>query len=297
VKRIIDVYLGEGRVTVRKRGSSGGNKRLGASHIDFIRANINENCTISLKELQKNVNEEFGVSVSKSSINRAISSFNYTLKRLYPVPERRNEPSNIESRFICASWFYSLSQQGTNTIFFLDEAGFNVSMRRRRGRSLSGERAVLTVPCLRNRNISVYCAIYKHGTFLYKKQDRPFNTETFSRFIDELLIKLNSEGISNAILVLDNVPFHKSQVIREKVESTGHILAFLPPYSPFLNPIENMFSQWKDGVKSRCPRSEEELLRLIDATFLNILEENCRNYYENILEYLPRCLRRERIDN
>jgi hypothetical protein len=122
-------------------------------------------------------------------------------------------------------------------------------MRRRRGRSLSGERAVLNVPALRNRNISVCCATSRHGTFLYRKQDRPFNTETFSAYINELLAKLEHDGINNAILVLDNVPFHKPLVTREKVEATGHTLVFLPPYSPFLNPIENMFSQWKDSVK------------------------------------------------
>jgi transposase len=234
--------------------------------------------------------------VGKSTINRAISSFNYTLKRLSLIPKKRNEPINIEWRFNYASWFTPLSQQSVD-FFFLDELGFNVSMRRRRGRSLSGKRAVLTVPAIRNRNISVCCAISRHGTFLYKKQDRPFNTETFSEFIDELLVKFDVEKISNAVLVLDNVQFHKSQVVRAKVEESSHELAFLPPYSPFLNPIENMFSQWKDKVGRGCPNNEEELLSLIDSSFLEISKEDCGNYYENMLGYIKRCLKRERIDN
>jgi hypothetical protein len=34
-------------------------------------------------------------------------------------------------------------------LYFLDEVGFNVSMRSRRGRSLVGKKAVLTVPSIR----------------------------------------------------------------------------------------------------------------------------------------------------
>jgi hypothetical protein len=58
-----------------------------------------------------------------------------------------------------------------------------------------------------------------------------------------------------------------------------------------------VFSQWKDNIKSRCPNNEEELLSLIDSSFLDISEEYCMNYYENMLEYLQRCLRKEIIDD
>jgi hypothetical protein len=121
----------------------------------------------------------------------------------------------------------------TECIFFLDEMGFNVSMKRKRGRSLCGERVVLSVPVIRNRSISVCCAITKHRAFFYKKQDRPFNTETFSEFVDELIAKLDQEGTTNAILVLDNVPFHKSQIIRTKVEESSHTLFFYHHILPF----------------------------------------------------------------
>jgi transposase len=105
-------------VVAKKRGSYESNKKLYATHVDFIRARINLNCTISLGELQEGINREFGVIVSKSAINRSISSFKYTLKRLSLVPEKRNDPDNIESRFVYASWLYPLSQQGAITFSF-----------------------------------------------------------------------------------------------------------------------------------------------------------------------------------
>jgi transposase len=235
--------------------------------------------------------DEFGLRVHKSTIDRAIDDFNYTLKRTLSIPERRNDPKKLGNQvFICILFPPFSLRAGWWQYLFLDEVGFNVSMRRKRGRSLSGERATMTVSTIRSRNISVCCAMSKSGAFFYKKQDKAFNTESFSLFLDDFLAKIELEGVSNAILVLDNVPFHRTQVIREKVEGRSCRLMFLPPYSPFLNPIENMFSQWKDGVKSGCPRSEEELLFLIDSGFLNISQEDCRGYYMNMFRYFPRCL-------
>jgi transposase len=233
-KRIIDAYKREGRSIARKRDGTGRHKILSEVHVSAIHAHIDQNCTISLRELQRKIEEEFCLVVDMSTINRTISNFNYTLKRLSSVPEKRNDPNNIESRFKYASLFLSLSSQNSSRIFFLDEVGFNVSMRRKRGRSLSGERAVTTVPTIRSRNISVCCAMSKHGILIYKKQDRPFNTDTFSIFIDDFLSKLNIEGINNAILVLDNVPFHKSQAIKTKVEESTHTLMFFSPIFTFL---------------------------------------------------------------
>jgi transposase len=45
--------------------------------------------------------------------------------------------------------------------------------------------------------------------------------------------------------VLDNAAFHKGQTMQEMVEKAGHILLYLPPYSPDLNPIEKKWAQAK----------------------------------------------------
>jgi len=64
---------------------------------------------------------------------------------------------------------------------------------------------------------------------------------TFSNFIDDLFTKINELNIPKAVVVMENVQFHKYHMIEAKFEQSNHVLLFLPPYSPFLNPIENMF--------------------------------------------------------
>jgi transposase len=156
--------------------------------------------------------------------------------------------------------------------------GFNISMRYRMGRSLSGTRAVQIVPALRSRNLSICCIMNKNGTLFYKIQDRPFNAATFKLFIEEVLVKLRERNITRASLVMDNVAFHRVQTIRETIKEDGHKLFLLPPYSLFLNPIENLFSQWKQYVKRGNPRNEEQLISLIEFSFHTITNEQCKKY-------------------
>lgn len=42
---------------------------------------------------------------------------------------------------------------------------------------------------------------------------------------------------------MDNASFHKRLDIQNAIRGAGHILLFLPPYSPELNPIEPKWAQ------------------------------------------------------
>ncbi|WP_260200182.1 transposase [Candidatus Regiella insecticola] len=48
-----------------------------------------------------------------------------------------------------------------------------------------------------------------------------------------------------AVLVMDNVSFHKRQDIQSAIQKAGFILEYLPTYSPALNPIEHKWAQAK----------------------------------------------------
>ena len=56
----------------------------------------------------------------------------------------------------------------------------------------------------------------------------------FAWLSQDLLPKLPT----NSVIVMDNAPFHKRANFQHLIEQQGHLLEFLPPYSPDLNPIE-----------------------------------------------------------
>ena len=59
---------------------------------------------------------------------------------------------------------------------------------------------------------------------------------------------------------MDNATFHKSQKTKMLIESNGHKIAFLPPYSPDLNPMEHKWAQAKN-VRKKYNCSTYELFQ------------------------------------
>lgn len=55
------------------------------------------------------------------------------------------------------------------------------------------------------------------------------------------------------VIVMDNASFHKSENCLREIIRAGHIIEFLPPYSPDLNPIEHKWAEKKAfRRKMRC---------------------------------------------
>lgn len=271
-------------------------KALNDVHIAALQKNIDDDCSISLELLRDNLKNDFNIDVCTMTIHRYIKSFNYTVKKTTLIPIKRNDERAINAREEYANAFFNLlSDLDESRLYFVDEVGFNVTMRCRHGRSLRGTNAVQVVPGLRSRNISVCCAITKHGVAIYNAQTTAYNTFTFTSFITSLLSFIKTENRGKSGIIMDNVPFHKHHGIKEMIENEGHIVVYLPPYSPFLNPIENMFAKWKQSIRRERPENETRLFELIENIKLTISEDDCSGFYRNMLGFLPKCLKRETI--
>lgn len=72
--------------------------------------------------------------------------------------------------------------------------------------------------------------------------DGPINGESFLAYVEQVLVPTLAPG---DIVVLDNLGSHKGKRVRDAVRSAGARLFFLPPYSPDLNPIEQVFAKLK----------------------------------------------------
>ena len=77
---------------------------------------------------------------------------------------------------------------------------------------------------------------------------------------------------------MDNASIHHAGYSVEVIESIGCLVVFLPPYSPDLNPIEEVFSSVKSFMKAN-----ESILQVTDnvedvvtAAFADITPEQCQ---------------------
>jgi transposase len=87
-------------------------------------------------------------------------------------------------------------------------------------------------------------------------------------------------NIENGVLIMDNASIHKTTEFTSACEEKGIVVKYLPAYSPFLNPIENLFSKWKSIVKSCLVQNEEELMIAINLASLEITSRDCNGYFQ-----------------
>jgi transposase len=83
------------------------------------------------------------------------------------------------------------------------------------------------------------------------------------------------------IVIMDTVGVHKVAGVREAIEARGAILLYLPPYSPDLNPIEQLFSKLKAFLRKAAARSIESLRAVIRSCLVDFSPRECAAYLAN----------------
>ena len=76
--------------------------------------------------------------------------------------------------------------------------------------------------------------------------------ESFDAYVEHLLLPTLVPG---QIVVLDNLPVHKSARARALIEGAGCQVLFLPAYSPDFNPIEQAFAKAKQLLRGAAERT------------------------------------------
>ena len=106
-------------------------------------------------------------------------------------------------------------------------------MVRRHGRCARGERLRISVPHGHWKTTTFIGALTLRGFIAPFVIDRPINRISFETYVEMVLLPALQPG---DIVVMDNLPAHKSEAVRKRIEHAGAELRLLPPYSPDLNP-------------------------------------------------------------
>ena len=121
---------------------------------------------------------------------------------------------------------------------FIDETGLSTKMARLRGRAPRGERCRAGVPHGHWKTTTFTGALRLTGMTAPFVYDGAMNGTVFGAYVGQMLVPTLRPG---DIVIMDNLPAHKIRGVREAIEKAGARLLFLPPYSPELNPIENVW--------------------------------------------------------
>lgn len=181
---------------------------------------------------------------SISSLSRSLRRMGFSTK----VPNRVICHSDYSESILFRNLFLSKPFY-TFQLVFLDESSnsrkLGIHQRARAPRGIT--------PIARSRNTgkryTCVGAISIQGLFYFELLPGALNTATFQRILFQNVLPLmNPYPEDHSVLILDNCRSHilsPNQIFKD----FGVIVLFLPPYSPFLNPIERLFSAMKAKIK------------------------------------------------
>lgn len=132
-------------------------------------------------------------------------------------------------------------------IVYIDESGFAQDMPRTHGYARKGARCHGVRDWHAKGRTNVIGALIGKVLLTVGLFEANVDADTFHGWaVQDLLPKLPF----SSVVVMDNAAFHKRQDIRDAILKAGHILEFLPRYSPDLNPIEHKWAHAKSIRKS-----------------------------------------------
>ena len=175
-------------------------------------------------------------------------------------------------------WEECLPGLDVGRLVFFDESGVNTLMARTRGRSPEGERLVGSAPAGRYETLTLMSAVRLGGVVAPMLLDGPVNAETFAGYVEDCLVPALEPG---DVLIMDNLPAHKSARVTRAVEVAGCVLVYLPPYSPDFNPIEHMWSKVKASLRKTAARTPKALLDGVAEALRAITLADCAGYFEH----------------
>lgn len=163
-------------------------------------------------------------------------------------------------------------------LVFLDETGAKTDMIRAYGRAPMGQRVTDYAPGGHWNTTTLVAALKRDGVLAPMVLDGPMDSEAFEAYVQQVLIPELPKG---AIVVMDNLGAHKSPRIAHMLEQADCYLRYLPPYSPDLNPIEQMWAKVKSHLKAAKARTQEALIQAIAQSLDKITAEDTEGFFLN----------------
>ncbi len=161
---------------------------------------------------------------------------------------------------------------------FIDETWVKTNMTPIRGWAPRGERLIARTPFGKWRTLTFLAALRIDRIDAPLLLDGPINGIKFRAYVEQALVPTLRPG---DFVVIDNLGSHRGDAIGLAIAKAGARLLFLPPYSPDLNPIEQLFSKLKTLLRKLNARTEEQVLNGIAKVLDAFTTAECANYFRH----------------
>ncbi len=163
-------------------------------------------------------------------------------------------------------------------LVFIDESGAHIAMTRETAWAPVGEAPREAVPRNRGTVITMIAALSVAGLHSMMTIEGGTSAEVFVTWVEKVLVPDLWEG---AIVVMDNLGAHKDVRVRALIEAAGAKVAYLPPYSPDLNPIELAWTKVKRWLRTARRRTREALDEALDKIMHLVTRDDAKGWFRH----------------
>jgi transposase len=204
---------------------------------------------------------QYKIRLSKASVCRLMSQMGLSPQK--PLWRAFQKNSEYTEKWVKEEYpkILALAKKQKADIFFGDEAGMRSDFHTGKTWAVRGETPVITTTGARF-GCNMISVVSPRGAMRFMLIEGKFNNGVFIEFLKRLI----HNWPHPVFLVIDGHPVHKSVAVSNFVESSeGRLKIFyLPPYSPELNPDEQVWNHVKShGVGKQSIAGPDHLKRLL----------------------------------
>jgi len=205
------------------------------------------------------IERELGKKLSLASVSRIMKLLGFSAQKpLYQAWQQDATLVRTWENDTYPSIRAEAKAQGA-VIYFGDESGIRSDYHAGTTWGPVGETPVVEATG-RRFSLNMISAVSPQGEFRFMLHDGSVDTEVFCEFLKRLLIGTDRP----VFLIVDGHPIHKAKRVNAFVEAqAGRLkLFFLPPYSPHLNPDEQVWAHVKRQVARQLVQSKDDMKRM-----------------------------------
>ena len=219
-----------------------------------------------------------GLGCGRMAAWRTLRKLRITRKKKLRRADERGRPDVEQKRqAFCAE----LADIDPNRLVFVGEMGATTAMARTYGRAPKGGRAYGSVPG-RWQSMTLISGMRLGGVWAAWAFAGATDAAGFQTYAEAVLAP---ELRAGDVVIWDNLKPHKSEEAIEAVEAAGADVVPLPPYSPDLTPIEEMFSKVKGAMRSAAGRTKEAVYEAFGSALHDVTPENIAGWFRDRAAY------------
>jgi len=273
IVRLLQLHRRTGSIDPKPPGG-GHPAALGPDDLERLRELIRQQPDATLKELR----QRLGASCSLTTIWRALEKLRLPRKKMLFRAAEQDSPDVQEKR---RDFRAELAGVDPRRLAFVDETSANTSMTRTYGRGPVGERVYASAPGHWD-TITLTCGLRLSGVTAAMAFEGAIDTGTFESYVEQVLVPELRPG---DVVIWDNPKPHQSEEAIEDVERAGARVGPLPPWSPDLTPIEELFSKVKEVLRSAGPQIKAAIYKALVTALHEVTPEDIAEWFQDRAAY------------